>query len=265
MPDGVKRTREEIERGQGTGEWERALIASFTTPSGGGLKPEIVANVRNQSSRNGRKPKIIVLHTTEGHNRPGLSDLDSLVSMFDNPEDRGQLAHRQRRRGQRRAPGARRPQGVDAGAVQLDRAQHRADRLRQGLGADEREAAGQHRGVDRALVAQARHPDPALDHPRRVPAQGPRHGRRRARRLRARTTRSTRSSRWRRSWHEPDHRRPGRRPDGALRGVLRRRAPRARGDRGARTSWSCPRRPSRRARRRSCSARSRSCRPTSRR
>ena len=85
VPAGVKRTREEIERGKETREWERALITRFGTPSGG-LKPEIVANVRNQSSRNGRKPKIIVLHTTEGHNRPGLSDLHSLVAMFDNPK-----------------------------------------------------------------------------------------------------------------------------------------------------------------------------------
>ena len=48
-------------------------------------RPEITASVVNQSSRNGLKPRIIVLHTTEGHNRPGLSDLHGLVSFFDNP------------------------------------------------------------------------------------------------------------------------------------------------------------------------------------
>ena len=41
----------------------------------------------NQSSRNGLKPRLIVLHTTEGHNRPGLSDLRGLVSFFDNPRN----------------------------------------------------------------------------------------------------------------------------------------------------------------------------------
>ncbi len=41
--------------------------------------------VRNRSSRRGVTPKIIVLHTTEGHNRPGTSDLDGLAGWFDNP------------------------------------------------------------------------------------------------------------------------------------------------------------------------------------
>lgn len=36
-----------------------------------------------QSSRNGATPRIIVLHTTEGHNRPGLSDLQGLGAFFD--------------------------------------------------------------------------------------------------------------------------------------------------------------------------------------
>jgi hypothetical protein len=84
VPAGVKRTDEEIERGKATREWERDLIARFKRMNVE-RKPEIVANVSNQSSRNGRKPRIIVLHTTEGHNRPGLSDLQGLVSMFDNP------------------------------------------------------------------------------------------------------------------------------------------------------------------------------------
>lgn len=42
-------------------------------------------NVRNQSSRNGVSPKIIVLHTTEGANVPNsVTDLKSLGSWFDN-------------------------------------------------------------------------------------------------------------------------------------------------------------------------------------
>lgn len=41
--------------------------------------------VRNRSSRGGVVPKIIVIHTTEGHNRPGVVDLESLAGWFDNP------------------------------------------------------------------------------------------------------------------------------------------------------------------------------------
>lgn len=43
---------------------------------------------RNYSSRAGVKPRIIVLHTTEGHNRPGLSDLNGLYGWFNNPAAR---------------------------------------------------------------------------------------------------------------------------------------------------------------------------------
>lgn len=43
------------------------------------------ANVCNQSSRNGTKPRLIVLHDTESHNRPGNGDLRALVAWFDNP------------------------------------------------------------------------------------------------------------------------------------------------------------------------------------
>lgn len=42
-------------------------------------------SVRNKSSRGGVKPRLIVLHTTESHNRPGNSDLESILSWFDNP------------------------------------------------------------------------------------------------------------------------------------------------------------------------------------
>lgn len=44
----------------------------------------IVANVSNQSAR-GAKPSLIVLHSTESHNRIGVSDLQANVSWFDNP------------------------------------------------------------------------------------------------------------------------------------------------------------------------------------
>lgn len=49
-------------------------------------RPEITSYVRNQSDRQpGSKIKLIVLHTTEGHNRPGLEDLKNLASWFNNP------------------------------------------------------------------------------------------------------------------------------------------------------------------------------------
>lgn len=42
----------------------------------------IKANVVCQSSRGGVKPRLIVLHTTESHNRPGNSDLQAIVDFF---------------------------------------------------------------------------------------------------------------------------------------------------------------------------------------
>ena len=41
--------------------------------------------VQNQSSRNGVTPRLIILHTTEGTNQPGIQDLNSLVNWFNNP------------------------------------------------------------------------------------------------------------------------------------------------------------------------------------
>lgn len=50
------------------------------------MKPEVTHNVANQSARSGvGKPSIIVLHTTEGHNRPGVGDLVDLANFFDDP------------------------------------------------------------------------------------------------------------------------------------------------------------------------------------
>jgi hypothetical protein len=47
-------------------------------------RPEVRRYVRNQSSRNGVKPQLVVLHSTESHNRPGLVDLKGLGGWFDN-------------------------------------------------------------------------------------------------------------------------------------------------------------------------------------
>jgi N-acetylmuramoyl-L-alanine amidase-like protein len=89
VPDSVKRTPEEIERGKLQRDYERRLEARFAQEraelEAAEPQPEITASVCNQSSRGGLKPRIIVLHTTEGHNRPGLTDLDGLVRFFDSP------------------------------------------------------------------------------------------------------------------------------------------------------------------------------------
>jgi peptidoglycan hydrolase-like protein with peptidoglycan-binding domain len=84
IPASIKRTPEEIARGKKARAYETRLRARFREmrEHDKDLRPEITANSPNQSSRNGLKPRIIVLHTTEGHNRPGLSDLRGLVSFF---------------------------------------------------------------------------------------------------------------------------------------------------------------------------------------
>lgn len=49
------------------------------------MKPEVTQIVRNQSSREGGRPKLIVLHTTEGGDSPeGDNDLKGLAGWFDN-------------------------------------------------------------------------------------------------------------------------------------------------------------------------------------
>lgn len=47
--------------------------------------PDRTVIVRNQSSRYGVKPSLIVLHITVSHNRPGLGDIDSIIGWFNNP------------------------------------------------------------------------------------------------------------------------------------------------------------------------------------
>lgn len=51
------------------------------------IAPNIIIHrtVRNRSSRGGKKPRAIVLHSTESHNRPGDADLAAIVAWFDNP------------------------------------------------------------------------------------------------------------------------------------------------------------------------------------
>jgi N-acetylmuramoyl-L-alanine amidase len=86
IPESVKRTPEEIARGKEARAFEKRLRVRFREmrEHDQDLRVEISTNSPNQSSRRGLKPRIIVLHTTEGHNRPGLSDLRGLVSFFGN-------------------------------------------------------------------------------------------------------------------------------------------------------------------------------------
>ena len=53
----------------------------------GRIFPKVVIrdDVVNQSDRDGATPKLIVIHTTESHNRPGTSDLESIAGWFNNP------------------------------------------------------------------------------------------------------------------------------------------------------------------------------------
>src|SRR5690349_3052274 len=85
IPAVAKRTPEEVERGKAARDYERKLRERFKAMRTADPRPEITASVVNQSSRNGVKPRLIVLHTTEGHNTAGLDDLRGLVSFFDNP------------------------------------------------------------------------------------------------------------------------------------------------------------------------------------
>jgi hypothetical protein len=48
-------------------------------------RPEVTRLVVNQSSRGGVAPRVIVLHTTEGHDRPGVEDLRGLGAFFNQP------------------------------------------------------------------------------------------------------------------------------------------------------------------------------------
>lgn len=48
------------------------------------LQPEVTYDVANQSAR-AADPVLIVLHTTQGHNRPGVGDLEGLGGYFNDP------------------------------------------------------------------------------------------------------------------------------------------------------------------------------------
>ena len=55
------------------------MARTFARPEGR------VDYVVNRSSRRTASPRIVVIHTTESHNRPGRGDVDSIHAWFDNP------------------------------------------------------------------------------------------------------------------------------------------------------------------------------------
>lgn len=64
------------------------LLSSMQKPKKRSVRrpyERVTANVACQSFRGGTKPRVIVLHDTESHDRQGISDLVGLVSFFDRP------------------------------------------------------------------------------------------------------------------------------------------------------------------------------------
>lgn len=49
---------------------------------------DVIAISPNRSSRRGVKPRLIVLHITVSHNRPGLTDVKAIASYFKDPNTR---------------------------------------------------------------------------------------------------------------------------------------------------------------------------------
>lgn len=49
------------------------------------MKPDYTHLVGNHSSRGGVNPRLITVHTTEGSNHPGITDLRGLGDLFDSP------------------------------------------------------------------------------------------------------------------------------------------------------------------------------------
>lgn len=61
-----------------------AAQKDLNTPDFPVLNPEVVKISPCKSSRNGVKPRLIVLHITVSHNRPGTADLNAIVDFFGN-------------------------------------------------------------------------------------------------------------------------------------------------------------------------------------
>ena len=60
----------------------RRVVNRHSRPAVPKLEPERTRISPNHSSRGGVKPRLIVLHITVSHNRPGLGDLDAILNFF---------------------------------------------------------------------------------------------------------------------------------------------------------------------------------------
>lgn len=80
----ARRTRQELRNARRRRPWLRRLKRRFRGRARR-PRPNITRYVRNQSSRSGVRPRLIVIHTTESPNRPGLQDIRGIISWFNNP------------------------------------------------------------------------------------------------------------------------------------------------------------------------------------
>ena len=78
-----------LARDRALGKFKRADryydIAARKLRDSAPVDPERTRISPNRSSRGGVKPRLLVLHITVSHNRPGLADLDGILSFFQNP------------------------------------------------------------------------------------------------------------------------------------------------------------------------------------
>jgi len=58
---------------------KQAKVTAISAPK---LNPERTVISPNWSSRGGNRPRLIVLHITVSHNRPGLGDIDAILGWF---------------------------------------------------------------------------------------------------------------------------------------------------------------------------------------
>lgn len=70
-------------------------------------RPEVTRFVASQSGRGGIKPRLIVLHTTEGHDRPGVEDLRGLGEFFNGAPASSHVANDQEGNDARYVPDSR--------------------------------------------------------------------------------------------------------------------------------------------------------------
>jgi hypothetical protein len=61
------------------------VVARHSKTGAPKVNPERTRISPNRSSRNGVKPRLIVLHITVSHNRPGMADIDGILDFFSRP------------------------------------------------------------------------------------------------------------------------------------------------------------------------------------